>query len=157
MTTTVVDTLKTNIAQQFQATSCYDHGCSLSLDGAPDPNLLIKAEDMIPESQGQLRCDFLFVGGDDQRSDGLWVVPVELSSGRKRAFRFLGQLRAGTELADRLLPADIPVNFCPVAVHGKDLHRRDYDILRSRKIRFRDEEFGVSIVWCETMLLDALQ
>ncbi len=155
MPSTVVDDLRKNVDVQFQAANCYDHGCSLSLDDSPDPNLLIKAEDMAPKAVGQ--CDFLFVGGEDQEGGGPWVVPVELTSGRKRANRFLRQLRSGAELADCLLPPDVEVRFCPIAVHGRELHPKEFRDLRARRVKFREDEVLVSTVRCETRLVDALQ
>lgn len=155
MPSTVVADLKRNVHVQFQVTNCYDHGCSLSLDDSPEPSVLIKAEDMAPKSAGQ--CDFLFVGGEDQAEGGPWVVPVELTSGRKRANRFLRQLRSGAELADSLLPSDVEVRFCPIAVHGRELHPKEFRDLRARRVKFREDEVLVSTVRCETKLVDGLQ
>ena len=110
MPATVVEAVRAQTNPLCHATSCRDSGCSLDLTGAPAPYALIHINDpaflvrggqwRLPDDQR--RCDYLFVGGEDTNG-GPWVVPVELTTGRKEVNDFLAQIGGGILVADELL------------------------------------------------------
>lgn len=142
------------------STSCRDGRCTLSLSGAPSPYALISLEHEAarPLVRDRQHCDYLFVGGNDPNR-GSWVVPIELTTGRKRASEFLAQLRVGTAIADELLPAGARVRFQPVAAHDGGLHRDEITNLRksTNRINFRGDPVPVELVRCGSRLIGALR
>ena len=143
--------------ERCHTTSCSDGGCSLSLKNAPEPNVLLSLEhESAPVDANAPRCDFLFVGGDEQR--GEWVAPVELTAGAARVSKFLPQLRAGAEIASNLLPRNLQVRFRPVAAYGGELRRseRDNFLKPANFVVFRNRPTPVKLVRCSSPLTKAL-
>lgn len=112
MSTTAVDAIRAGTDPQCHAAKCEDSGCSLSMSEAPSPSALISLEHPnAPVEVGQTRCDFLFVAGRDE--DAPLFAPIELTTGRKSAYKFLRQIRAGVSVADSLLPPGISFRSAP--------------------------------------------
>lgn len=158
MPTTAVEAVRARTNPQCQATNCWDSGCSLATEVVPEPHVLIALEHpTAPVPVGQQRCDYLFVGGDEQ-DGGPWVVPVELTTGRKRASELLAQIRGGAIIADWLLPQGIRGRFKPLAAHHRGLHRDDLANLRkaANRIAFRGRHRQIQLVRCGMRLADAL-
>ena len=156
---TVVETVRTRTNAQCHATTCRDGSCSLSLKGVPKPSVLISLEhEAAPVKERQTRCDYLFVGGSDEK-EGPWVAPVELTASAARVSKFLPQLRAGAEIADKLLPQDVQVRFRPVAVYGGELKRieRDGFLKSANQVVFRRKPVPIKLVRCGSPLTKALQ
>lgn len=158
MSSTIVDAVRSNANPSCHATRCRDGGCSLSLQETPDPKVLISLEH--PEAPVDLNrphCDYLFVGGTD-RFGGPWVAPIELTASAARVAKFLPQLRAGSEIADRLLPPGVRVRFRPVAAYGGELRRieRDNFLKSANHVRFRGKTTPVKLVRCGSPLTKAL-
>ena len=147
---------KTN--ERCHVTSCRDSGCSLSMKNAPEPNVLLSLEHKeSPADASKSHCDFLFVGGgDDKRSE--WVAPVELTTGTPQVSKFLPQLQAGASIAEELLPRNVKVSLRPIAVHGKILHpiERNKFKMRSNQVMFRNKPTPVTLVRCGSPLTKAL-
>ena len=147
---------KTN--EQCHVTSCRDSGCSLSMKNAPEPNVLLSLEHKeSPADASKSHCDFLFVGGgDDRRSE--WVAPVELTTSAPQVSKFLPQLQAGASIAEELLPRNVKVSLRPIAVHGKDLHPIERDKLKNRAnhVVFQNKLTPVRLVRCGSPLTKAL-
>ena len=158
MPATAVEAVRTQTNPLCHANNCRDGGCALAMAGAPEPYVLISLEhSAAPVPAGQQHCDYLFVGGDDENG-GPWVVPVELTTGRKRASEFLAQIRGGTLVADSLLPTRRPGRFNPVAAYRRALHRDDIADLRkpANHVNFRGQRRQIQLVECGTRLADAL-
>ena len=139
------------------ATASREPGCSLSLQKAPKPNVLLNLEhETAPVEASAPRCDYLFVGGDEQR--GEWVAPVELTASAARVSKFLPQLRAGAEIASNLLPRDVQVRFRPIAAYGGELRRseRDNFLKKANHVVFRNKPTPVKLVRCGSPLTKAL-
>ena len=156
--TAAVTAVRANTNQGCHAIHCRDSGCRLAMNGVPEPHVLIALEHpAAPVPAGQQHCDYLFVGGDD-RDRGPWVVPVELTTGRKRASEFVAQIRGGAVVADLLLPQGSPSRFNPVAAYDRPLHRDDLADLRKaqNRISFRGQLRQLQLVKCGTRLADAL-
>lgn len=161
MPVTVVETVRTKTNAQCHATTCRDGRCSLSLRGVPKPSVLISLEhEAAPVKREQTRCDYLFVGGSDEK-EGPWVAPVELTASAARVSKFLPQLRAGAEIADKLLPQDVDaqVRFRPVAVYGGELKRieRAGFLKSANHVVFRRKRVSIKLVRCGSPLTKALQ
>ena len=139
---------------------CRKEGCRVSLEKAPTPRILLDLDRpgvpfLLPDDT---RCDYLFVGGPGE-SEEARVAPMELKKGEIKAADIVSQLRAGANLAERLIPAEASPKFVPVAVHGRGMARYQADILRrsGSHILFRGEKYAVKIIKCGARLVDALR
>ena len=151
-----VEALKSATDVRCHAVACRDYGCSLDLSDAPNPNILVSLEsEFAGFAASETRCDYLFVGGSDG-GEGFWIAPIELTTGRKRAYRFFLQLSAGADFADSHLPQDIRFRFRPIAVHSIPLHPREYLRMRTYLVPFRSYPSRITIVNCGDRLADAL-
>ena len=154
--TDAVEVLKSATDVRCHAVDCRDYGCSLDLSDAPTPSILISLEsEFAGFAANETRCDYLFVGESDG-DGGFWVAPIELTTGRKRAHRFFLQLSAGAGFADSRLPQNIAVRFRPIAVHSIPLHPREYHLMRTYLVPFRNDDARIRIVSCGDKLADAL-
>ena len=154
----VVKSVRERTDMKCHTTVCRDGSCSLSLEGAPEPSVLISLEhEAAPVKAKQAHCDYLFVGGSDGKG-GPWVAPVELTASAARVSKFLPQLRAGADIADKLLPQNVQVRFRPVAAYGGELRRTERDgFLKSvNHVVFRRKKVPVKLVRCGSPLTKAL-
>lgn len=144
--------------KRCHVTACTEPGCSLSLQKVPEPFLLLNLEHpSAPVARSAPRCDFLFVGIEEDR--GEWVVPIELTSGAARVSKFLPQLRAGADIANRILPKDARLKFRPVAAYGGELRRseRDNFLKQANHVVFRNRATPVKLIRCGSPLTKALR
>ena len=166
MPATAVAAVMTRTDPLCHATSCRDRGCSLDLTGVPAPYALIHIDSetfRVLHSQWRLpnnqqRCDYLLVGGDDT-GQGPWVVPVELTTGRKETSDFLAQINGGVLAANELLPEGIRCRFYPVGgCRRRVLGREVADELRKRsnRVNFRGQLRNIDLVECGARLAGAL-
>lgn len=157
MPSDVVDAVKSNTDPECHAARCSDSGCSLSLNGAPQPYVLISLEHQAsPVKENQPHCDYLFVGGNDVAT--CWVVPIELTVGKPPLNKFTTQLTAGAAIANDLVPANADVTFRPVGVHN-GIHRSVVEHLRRKAnyIRFRGNSIAIELLRCRDPLTKALK
>ena len=162
MPTTIVNDFKTATNDLDHSERCRDSRCSLSLHEVPEPYVLIRVDSAgnpPPEVSSRQRCDYLFVGGNDE-GEGPWVIPVELTTGRsKSGSDILGQLNGGLAVANARLRQGIRFQFRPVVAHGPGgLGRIATDYLRNRSnmVNFRGKRERVAIVPCGSGLVSAL-
>lgn len=154
----VVKSVRERTDMKCHTTVCRDGSCSLSLEGAPEPSVLISLEhEAAPVKAKQAHCDYLFVGGSDEKG-GPWVAPVELTASAARVSKFLPQLRAGSDIADKLLPQNVQVRFRPVAAYGGELRRieRDNFLKPVNHVVFRKKSVPIKLVRCGSPLTNAL-
>ena len=159
MPVTAVETVRTKTNAQCHATTCRDGSCSLSLDDIPEPSILISLEhETAPVKKGQAHCDYLFIGGNNKK-EVPWVAPVELTASAARVSKFLLQLSAGADIANKLLPQNVQVRFRPVAVYGGELKRieRDGFLKPANHVVFRGKQVPIKLVRCGSPLTKALQ
>lgn len=122
----------------------------------PEPNVLLNLEhEYAPVEANAPRSDYLFVGGEEE--DGEWVAPIELTASAARVSKFLPQLRAGAEIASRLIPRNLQVRFRPVAAYGGELRRseRDNFLKSANQISFRNMRTPVKLIRCGSPLTKA--
>ena len=165
MSATVVEAVRAKTESVCQTDYCNDSGCCMSLQGIPEPYVLINLEHVAaPRHRNDTRhynhphCDFLlFAGGDE--NGGPWVAPIELTTGNKDGDLLLRQLRAGGDIADDLLPPDVSFRFRPILAHDGRLHQYVItEVLRrqSSYIQLRDESEPIELTRCRDSLADAL-
>ena len=154
----VVKSVRERTDMKCHTTVCRDGSCSLSLEGAPEPSVLISLEhEAAPVKAKQAHCDYLFVGGSDGKG-GPWVAPVELTASAARVKKFLPQLSAGADIADKLLLQNVQVRFRPVASYGGELRRieRDNFLKPVNHVVFRKKSVPIKLVRCGSPLTKAL-
>ena len=159
MQAAIVNTVKQSADSRCHATSCSDSGCSLQMQGVPQPFVLVGLEHQhSPANKTQSHCDYLFVGGVDGKDGGPWLAPVELTTGKKKPSDLLDQLRGGASIAAKLLPTAAQVRFLPIFAHNGGFHRNDINVLRANtsKVRLGNVNRSVALVRCGTRLADAL-
>lgn len=157
MTTTAVSTVTNRTDPSCHARRCRNSGCALSLSGIPRTRILVNLEhEASPVARNEPHCDFLLVADNDGSPE--WVAPIELTTGRAEASKFVRQLAAGAEIADRLLPSNIPVRFRPVAAYDGQMRRAERDNLldRANRINFRGQWESIRVVRCGSPLIKAL-
>ena len=133
-------------------------GCSVSLSGAPDSRLIVdfdKNGSLL--GMDEVRCDYLFIAEDS--SDAVWVCPMELKRGGLRASEVVGQLKAGAQVAEHVVPQNTRAKFRPVAAFGGGIHRAELDELKrkSNKVSFRGVSESVRLIECGEKLTKGLR
>ena len=154
----VVRTVREKTDMRCHTTVCRDGRCSLSLEGVPEPSVLISLEhEAAPVKANQAHCDYLFIGGSNANR-APWVAPVELTASAARVSKFLPQLSAGADIADKLLPQNVQVRFRPVAAYGGELRRieRDNFLKPANHVVFRRKKVPIKLVRCGSPLTNAL-
>ena len=132
-------------------------GCSVETNGAPAPFCLIDMDrPEAPERRAAGKCDYLFLAADSGRS-GLWVVPLELKSTGLRPATVVRQLQGGARVAEDIVAGVSPVQFMPVAVHGRKLHRQAVQELRKQRVRFRKGRYRIVTLQCGDCLATAIE
>ena len=152
--------LISQISRQFSdkclVKSCKKEGCSVPLNRAPTPFILIDMDSpQAPVDQNATRCDYIFIGG----SCSIWLVPMELKKGRPQASEVKGQLQAGADIAHtRIIPHREQVRFLPVVAHGGELRRAEHKKFLSdaNRVRFRNQRVRISLMRCGKPLHETL-
>ena len=131
-------------------------GCGISLKDAPEPRLAIDFDKQgSPLGKNQPRCDYLFVM--DAGDKGCWIVPLELKSGKYDASNVIRQLKAGTRVAEDLVPERTKVRFRPVLVFGKAPHKNEREKLkRTGKVSFHGDTQFIRLTKCGGKLAEKL-
>ncbi len=134
----LVQRVRANLDGRCIATRIRKQGCSVSLDGAPAPRVIVDFDKLgSPLGPSDQRCDYLFVADAADR-DG-WVAPLELKRGRFHAGEFVRQLQAGATAAEKLVPRSAKVRFRPIAVVGGGMTKEEWNKSRQKRnaVRFR--------------------
>ena len=98
------------------------------------------------------RCDYLFVG---EKQGAAYVAPIELKSGGFGVSAAIEQLQGGADIIDAWLPHESIFRFAPVLVHRKGVRREDRRILRSTKIKLRQQKIAPALIRCGAPLKNA--
>ncbi len=165
MATTIVDSVRARTSPLCQTDCCCDSGCCSSVQGLPEPYVLINLEhDDAPKHREHSRqhfhphCDYLLIAGDDE-DGGPWVAPIEMTTGNKDYETLLRQLRAGADIADDLLPAGVSFKFRPIFVHDGRVHPYVINVLlrqQGNSIQFRNETQLIELSRCRGQIAEAL-
>ena len=160
--TNLVSVVRANVPASCCVDRCQGQGCSVSLEDAPTPFVLINMD--CPDIQiedASKRCDYLFIGESDTGGPG-WVAVLELKKGKPNVSEIVPQLQAGARYAEKIIPHGAAVQFCPVAFCGGKLGGIERRRFRNALIRFRDpktrkvERVRVILRKCGTPLKDVL-
>ena len=102
------------------------------------------------------KCDYLFIADGTQDEAG-WIAPLELKKGALRASDAIGQLRAGAEVAEGLVPAGLQPAFRPTVAFGS-IRKLERDALREPRNRvvFRGSSKAIRLMKCGDSLIKAL-
>ena len=142
------------IPNSCRTTHCNKDKCRVDLAGAPQAQVIVDMDcDALSIPDDWKRCDYLFVAED---RDAIWVVPIELKSGRLSVSAVLEQLEGGARMANRWLPQGATIQFAPVLAHGKTIHRNALKRLRAKKLQLRGQRKGITVIKCGDRLTKAL-
>ncbi len=132
------------------------HGCSVYLQDAPSPRLIVDLDHAASPARRGKKCDFILVAA--KASGGLWVVPLELKSTGINANTVAAQLRAGARLAESIADPALVNEFAPVAVHrAENTSRRQYNELAKQSVRFRRRDFAIGTMECGDLLASVIE
>ena len=154
----LVEQVRTKVNQSCLAKTIKKEGCSISLNGAPASRLIVDFDkNGSPLSSDQVRCDYLFIAEDS--SNAGWVCPVELKSGGLSASEVVGQLQAGAQVAEQIVPQNTPAKFRPVAAIGDGIHIAEINALKrkSNRVSFHKVSEHVRLIRCRGNLIERLR
>ena len=129
----------------------------MSLKDAPRERLVVDFDKPgAPVRRDGRKCDYLFIADGEQGGAG-WVAPLELKRGSLRASEVVAQLRAGAEIADRLVPRGLQPAFRPTVAFGS-IRKLERNALREprNRIVFRGQQELVRQIKCGDRLIKAL-
>ena len=149
--TNLVDKIKRCMPSHCLATRCRRNGCSVDLQNAPKPCLLIDMDTGLV-GENDSKCDYIVIGG----TDDVWVVPIELKRGNAEARNVVDQLRAGARFAEMICKGE-QVRFVPVlACRGIKRAQRQELRKKSNRIAFRGRPVEVALLRCRGLLNSVL-
>lgn len=133
--------------------NCGKGQCKVILPQGLSPRVVIDLDHCnVLVSRNATRCDYIVIckfSGDN------WVVPLELTAGRKRSSKIVSQLQAGASIAEKVVCSKVGVKFRPVFAHcGIKPHERND--LRKKRVQFGQQSEIVRLIRCESKLTDAL-
>lgn len=141
-----IENLVKAIPSSCHSKQCNKDQCSVGLKGAPINRVII---DMDCEDLGlnnQKHCDYLILGKTDKK---IWVTVIELKGGKVgHITSLIDQLRGGANLAEKILPSSLDIQFYPVLAHKKSIHRIDLKKLRKQRVKLRKNSSMVEIIRC---------
>lgn len=131
-------------------------GCAVDTDGAPAPYRVIDMDHATaPVDSSARKCDYLFFAEEAGRP-GILAAALELKNTGLNAATVGSQLQAGARAVEQVVRGIAPVRFVPVAVHGGRVHRRQFQVLRRMRIRFRRNGYEVMTMPCDSPVSAAL-
>ena len=110
---------------------------------------------MAPVKPNAVKCDYLFLAEPDSRRP-LWAVPLELKGTGLNPGTVTSQLQGGARVAERTLHGIASVRFVAVAAHGRRPHRRAFQELAKKRIRFRNALYTIETIPCGASLAEAV-
>ena len=131
-------------------------GVTVSKKGAPEPSIAIDLDhEKAPVKQGQTKCDYIFIGGRGE----VFLIPLEFTKQEFDSSKAVRQLRAGAQIAARIILDSEDVQFRP-AVVCKGRVRRDEKRKLSQpanKIRFKGAPSVIKVLNHKEPLVNALR
>lgn len=149
----LVNSVRENVPGKCRTKSCSKEGCSVKLSNELRLGVIVdldRCEVLVPRDA--IRCDYILIcklSGDD------FVVPLELTTGKKRASKIVGQLQAGASIAEGIVCNGVSVKFRPVFAHrGIKIH--EMKTLRTKRVKFGQKSEIVRLIRCGSKLADVL-
>lgn len=150
-----IATIAKNVPDCCCACSCNKDGCRVDLAGSSKARVVVDMDcDSLPIPRSQRRCDYLFVGQED---NAIRVAPIEMKTGRLSANEVLEQLKGGALTADKWLPEKVEFQFVPILAHAKKIRRNNLRVLLSKKIQLRGQSRKTVLINCGDRLIDAFK
>ena len=138
------------------ATSLSKNACSVETSGAPSPSRIIDMDSpMAPVRPNAVKCDYLFLAEPGSRRL-LWAIPLELKGTGLNPGTVTAQLQGGARVGERILQGVASVRFVAVAAHGRRPHRRSFQELAKKRIRFRNARYPIETIPCGASLAEAV-
>ena len=154
--TGLVEAVRKQVCEKCLVDECDKNGCSVSLDGTPQPHLVIDLDEPnSPVPPSKPRCDYLFIA--DEHSSRSWVVPMELKNSEMKVSKVIRQLRAGARAAERLASKNSAISFRPVAV-VRQIRKDTREKLRGENngVSFHKRSERIRVLVCGEPLIKAL-
>jgi len=136
---------KERLPQSCITHRCKRDRCSLSLQGAPTPRLIVDLDAKSLGITNRTRCDYLFVS---DRSGNVCVAPIEFKQGSLSATHVQAQLTQGSSLANDWLPHTARFEFVPILAH-RGLRSAERNRLRKVSIAFRGRHAQPILARCD--------
>ena len=111
---------------------------------------------MAPVKPNAVKCDYLFLAEPGSRRPLWWAIPLELKGTGLNPGTVTSQLQGGARVAERVLQGVASVRFVAVAAHGRRPHRRAYQELAKKRIRFRNAPYAIETIPCGASLTEAV-
>ena len=122
----------------------------MSLVGAPTDHVLVDLDcDTLQNRHQGKRCDYLFVGED---TETVWVVPIELKSGRFKASEAAEQLRGGAALTASWLTDGSMFNLVPCWLTGRGFTSKCSRSSAPKESGLRGQERQIETIRCRRPL-----
>ena len=140
--------------------SCLKKGCKLTLEGIPQSSLTIIDADEYRRTHGHADriCDYLLFFTNERK---LYVIPVEMKSGKVDAGTAVAQLQRGADVCDEILrefpPSPCPSELLPILLYGGGIRSMELKVLRRSRISFRGEEYPITYERCGHSLKNILR
>ena len=151
----LVASVARKVDDDCRANTCKKGNCSVSMNGAPAQRLIVDLDcATLPIQEDQKRCDYLFIGEQDNTA---WVAPIELKGGSFKVKDVVEQLQGGSNVADSWLPFESPFQFVPVMAYGKGARKKDFSDLRGSKITLRGKKEKIKLIRCGAELVSKLK
>lgn len=152
----LVNSVREKVPGKCCVTYCRKEGCRVSLSKELYPRVVVdldldRYEELI--SKNATRCDYIIVfkfNGSD------WVVPLELTTGKKGARKIVEQLQAGASIAERIVCNGVSVKFRAVAALGRGIRKHDRKSFKTYKVKFRHKNRTIFWKKCGLKLVDVL-
>ena len=150
----LVEVLAQTIDSACHRDRCGKAGCWMSMEGVPVNHLLVDVDcDALQKEQTGPRADYLFVAEEEV----VWVVPMELKSGRLDVEHVLKQLRGTAVAAEEWIPAEQHFRLMPVLAHrGRSLRAEERKMLGRTKITLHGRSAQTLLCRCGSSLAAAL-
>ena len=124
------------------------NGCAVDTVDAPKPCRIIDMDHpAAPVGPNAAKCDYLFLAEPGNRRP-LWVVLLELKSTGLNASKVTSQLQGGARAAEQTVLGISPVEFLPVAAHGRKPHRGSMDKLAKMRVMFQGVGYRIVTMPC---------
>ena len=152
----LVDAVRDRVPKKCLVEKCDKNGCSVSLQDAPQPHLVIDLDR--PNSlvrRNQTRCDYLFIA--DECGSRSWIVPMEFKNSQMKVSKVVRQLQASARATQQLAPSRSAISFRPVAV-VRGIHGNQRKELRKEKnkVSFHGRRERIRVLVCDDLLTEAL-
>ena len=143
-----LEAIQRRIGPRFRLASCKEQGCKASLEGIPKERVLIDGDAALPAHGFDGRsCDCLLFYTCSERNKTV-VVLIELKSGGIRVSNVVEKLTLGAKFVERILRRN-KVECYPVLIHGKRLHKNQFEQLNQQKIGFKGNELAIRTARCK--------